>query len=233
MYAIIIKIILILQLNNGSDCNFVMSGKISRIIYKQNFADCCIGERYLQMNRNKHLSPKTKKILTGIGIGFGTVIIFFTSFLLSFNFIVNPITFTSLSDPETEKENKALKEEVQSLQDEIDELKTKAAKQVKTESKNPSTNVQQTPATTQTQSQPVKKDEKPKTTEKSESKDKPVKTDTDKSDETDNNKADEKPETTTDNKNEDENFTPETTVTPEGGTDPEADEPITVIDISE
>ncbi len=75
--------------------------------------------------RNKtEMSLKTKKILTGVGIGFGTVMVFLVSFILAFSLIVNPINFFTVSDAGTVEENEKLKEEVQTLNDKIEHLNT-------------------------------------------------------------------------------------------------------------
>lgn len=184
------------------------------------------------MKRNNHtksLSPKTKKILTGVGIGFGTVIIFFVSFFISFYFIINPITFTSTGNSSVADENRALKEQVQSLQDEIDYLEAREAKEPQGVVPAPD-EVESSSATTSDgdKAETSKKEEKPKTNGAASSNtDDSKKTDT-KTETTD--KADGR---TDKDKDDDETFQPDTVVTEEGNIDKEADEPIPVIDLSE
>lgn len=76
------------------------------------------------MSGKTQMSDKTKKILTGVGIGFGTLVVFLASFILAFSLIVNPINFFTVSDAGTVEENEKLKEEVQTLTDEIEHLNT-------------------------------------------------------------------------------------------------------------
>ncbi len=174
------------------------------------------------MRNKKNLSPQTKRILTGIGIAFGTVMIFFVSFFLSFNFIVNPITFTNIGDSDTEKENKELKEEVQSLQDEIDVLNTTVEKYRNNKSSAPqiSTTEIQTNTTTSGNTQAQSS-----TTSNGSS---GAESQTNSGTTSDTTESKTEPETSESSK-----FTPETTVTPESGIVHEVEEPITVIDISE
>ncbi|MBQ9737061.1 MAG: hypothetical protein IJV86_01495 [Clostridia bacterium] len=80
------------------------------------------------MSSKTHISPAAKKTLTGVGIAFGTVMIFLISFILTFSLIVNPINFMSVSDSDTIKENKELKEKVQTLTDEVEILNTTVEK---------------------------------------------------------------------------------------------------------
>ena len=80
------------------------------------------------MSSKTHISPAAKKTLTGVGIVFGTVMIFLISFILTFSLIVNPINFMSVSDSDTIKENKELKEKVQTLTDEVELLNTTVEK---------------------------------------------------------------------------------------------------------
>ena len=80
------------------------------------------------MSSKTHISPAAKKTLTGVGIVFGTVMIFLISFILTFSLIVNPINFMSVSDSDTIKENKELKEKVQTLTDEVEILNTTVEK---------------------------------------------------------------------------------------------------------
>ncbi len=76
------------------------------------------------MSGKTHMSDKSKKILTGVGIGFGTVMVFLVSFILAFSLIINPINFFTVSDAGTVEENEKLKEEVQTLNDRIEHLNT-------------------------------------------------------------------------------------------------------------
>lgn len=80
------------------------------------------------MSSKTHISPAAKKTLTGVGVVFGTVMIFLISFILTFSLIVNPINFMSFSDSDTIKENKELKEKVQTLTDEVELLNTTVEK---------------------------------------------------------------------------------------------------------
>lgn len=174
------------------------------------------------MRNKKNLSPQTKRTLTGIGIAFGTVMIFFVSFFLSFNFIVNPITFTNIGDSDTEKENKELKEEVQSLQDEIDVLNTTVEKY--------RNNKPSVPQTTTTESQSNKATSGSAQLQSSSTSNGSNATGSQANSGTTSGTTESKPEPET---NEPSKFTPETTVTPESGIVHEVEEPITVIDISE
>ncbi len=198
------------------------------------------------MQNKKGLSPQTKRILTGIGVAFGTVIIFFVSFFLSFNFIVNPITFTNIGDSDTEKENKELKAEVQSLQDEIEVLNTTVEKYRKSK---PSAPVQSTVTSSSGSSSSNGSGQK-NTTASSSAQSQSNSTSGsssassgtsssgstsagNKSDSTSAKPGTTSGETASSGTGESSKFTPETTVTPETGIVPEVEEPITVIDISE
>ena len=75
------------------------------------------------MEQKSRMSLKTKKILVGVGIGFGTVFVFILSFILAFILIINPISLSSVSDDEIAKENKELKETLQTVKDENEHLK--------------------------------------------------------------------------------------------------------------
>ncbi len=70
------------------------------------------------------MSAKSKKILTGIGVVFGTVMAFIVSFILAFSLIVNPISLFSKDDSDAAKENEKLKAEVRTLNDTIEHLNT-------------------------------------------------------------------------------------------------------------
>ncbi|MBR5614038.1 MAG: hypothetical protein IKW64_01870 [Clostridia bacterium] len=76
------------------------------------------------MKEKSNISPKTKKILVGVGVVFGTVMAFLISFILAFTLIVNPINFMTVSDADTVEENEKLKEQVQTLEDEVELLNT-------------------------------------------------------------------------------------------------------------
>lgn len=76
------------------------------------------------MDKKSQMSPKAKKVLIGVGIGFGTVVTFMLSFVIAFSLIVNPISFMSGGDGDTVAENKELKEQVQTLEDEVELLNT-------------------------------------------------------------------------------------------------------------
>lgn len=161
------------------------------------------------MSNKRKLSPGAVKALTGIGIAFGTVIVFFVSFFLSFSFIINPITPISVGAEETEQENKELKTQVKALEDEIELLNTTVEKY-------------RSAASAQVPDEPRQETEtKPET-----------KTETETNENTPTNS--EPAETTNETKPEEsEPFEPETVVTPEGGNPVEVEEPITIIDISE
>lgn len=96
------------------------------------------------MKEKSHMSLRTKKILAGIGIGFGTVFTFLVSFILAFSLIINPINFMTVSDADTVKENEELKETVQNLKDENEHLSATVDK-YKASSKAPSVVVSQQP----------------------------------------------------------------------------------------
>ena len=80
------------------------------------------------MTEKKGMSIKSKKILAGIGIGFGTVLVFMISFFIAFSLIVNPINLFTIGDAETIEENKELKEQVQVLEDKVDVLNASVEK---------------------------------------------------------------------------------------------------------
>ncbi len=80
------------------------------------------------MTEKKGMSIKAKKILAGIGIGFGTVLVFMISFFIAFSLIVNPINLFTIGDAETVEENKELKEQVQVLEDKVDVLNASVEK---------------------------------------------------------------------------------------------------------
>ena len=100
------------------------------------------------MKEKSHMSLRTKKILAGIGIGFGTIFTFLVSFILAFSLIINPINFMTVSDADTVKENEELKETVQNLKDE-NELLNATVDKYKASSKAPATVVAEQPSTQQ------------------------------------------------------------------------------------
>ena len=101
------------------------------------------------MKEKSHMSLRTKKILAGIGIGFGTIFTFLVSFILAFSLIINPINFMTVSDADTVKENEELKETVQNLKDE-NELLNATVDKYKASSKAPATVVTEQPSAQQT-----------------------------------------------------------------------------------
>lgn len=107
------------------------------------------------LKEKSQMSPKTKKILVGVGIAFGTVMTFLVSFILAFTLIVNPINFMTVGDADTVEENEKLKEQVQTLEDEKDALQAKVDKYKNSATSQPAVT---TPAVTtpSTQSQPDK-----------------------------------------------------------------------------
>ncbi len=154
------------------------------------------------MSGKKRMSAGAVKALTGIGIAFGTVIVFLVSFFLAFSFIINPITPISVGAEDTESENKELRTQVKALEDEVELLSTTVEKY---------RSAAAAPKEEYTEEKPQ---EEPKTEASEKDKQTPSK-----------NTATEKAE----------EFVPETVVTPEGGNeaDAPAEEPITIIDISE
>ena len=162
------------------------------------------------MKEKSQMSPKTKKILVGIGIAFGTVMAFLVSFILAFTLIVNPINFMTVSDADTVEENEKLKEQVQTLEDEKDALQAKVDKYKNSSTSQP---VVTTPAVT-TPSTPSQEDKKPETP----------------ATETPENSETTTPETET---NEDSGFAPETQTSTGEETPEDVDAPVTVIDVSE
>ncbi|MBQ2932492.1 MAG: hypothetical protein IJE62_06605 [Clostridia bacterium] len=160
------------------------------------------------MKQKTEMSLKTKKILAGVGIAFGTVLVFLISFTLSFSLIVNPINLFTFKDGDTIKENAELKEQVQTLNDEIDVLTTTVDKYKANQS---------VPAIVET---PVTSDEQNQEPEKQNSEvSAPV------------TATDENPPA--DTQDEPGSFSPETVTGTDAGTPEDVEEPITVIDISE
>lgn len=160
------------------------------------------------MKQKTEMSLKTKKILAGTGIAFGTVLVFLISFTLSFSLIVNPINLFTFKDGDTIKENAELKEQVQTLNDEIDILTTTVDKYKANQS---------VPAITET---PVATDDEGQKPENQTSTTADPGT-------TSNENV---PEGT---QGEENDFSPETVTGTEAETPEDIEEPITVIDISE
>ncbi len=160
------------------------------------------------MKEKTEMSLKTKKILAGVGIAFGTVLVFLVSFTLSFSLIVNPINLFTFKDGDTIKENAELKEKVQTLSDEIDVLNTTVEKYKSNQS---------VPAIVET---PVATDDQKQDSEnQSSTTAEPGTTST------------ENPPT--DTQGETNGFSPETVTGTDAETPEDVEEPITVIDISE
>lgn len=167
------------------------------------------------MREKSQMSPKTKKILVGVGIAFGTVVAFLVSFILAFTLIVNPINFMTVSDADTVEENEKLKEQVQTLEDEKDVLQATVDKYKNSATSQPSVTTP-TVTTPSTSSQST-------TTESA----KP---------EAPEAEAPENSETTTPESETNEEtggFTPETETSTGEETPEDVDAPITVIDVSE
>lgn len=162
------------------------------------------------MSDKPRVSLKTKKILTGIGISFGTVMVFLISFILAFSLIVNPINFFTVSDADTVKENEQLKEKVQSLTDEVEILNTTVDKYKASGS---------APATVTTP------EEQPSTQT----------TDTASGPQTSNSEGTQTSENSgaAESETDGNDFTPDTVTSTDQGTPEDVEEPITVIDISE
>lgn len=157
------------------------------------------------MSSKTYISAKTKKILLGTGITFGTILVFIVSFFLAFTLIVNPIAFSSIGTSDVETENEELKQQVKALEDEVEILNTTVDKY-----KNYS-------------NAPVIVDPQP-TTNSSQSQ-------TGTTVETNSGYSGNSENTGDDPSNED--FSPETVTTPEGGIEPEVEIDVTVIDITE
>ncbi len=159
------------------------------------------------MADNSHMSVKTKKILTGIGIAFGTVMVFLVSFILAFSLIVNPINFFTVSDASTVEENEQLKEKVQTLTDEVEHLNTTVDK-YKASSKAPATVTTPEP---QSSAETAPPKEQPEDSRREEV---------------------QAPAEGTATENND-SFVPDTVTSSDAETPEDVEEPITVIDISE
>ncbi len=168
------------------------------------------------MKNNSKLSLKTKKILAGIGIAFGTVATFLVSFVLSFSLIVNPINLFTFNDSDTIKENEELKEKVQTLNDEIEHLSASVDK-YKASAQSVSIPVVTTPSNEEPQQTP-------------DSSDSDLQSSTSSSAQNQNGST----ETSEEIKGESETkFSPETVTGTAEKTPEDIEEPITVIDISE
>ncbi len=76
------------------------------------------------MPNKTQMSSKTKKILTGVGICFGTVMVFIVSFILAFSLIISPPSIFSANESDVTKENEKLKAEIQTMNDTIEHLNT-------------------------------------------------------------------------------------------------------------
>ena len=155
------------------------------------------------MTEKKGISIKTKKILAGIGIGFGTVLVFMISFFIAFSLIVNPINFMTVSDADTLEENKDLKEQVQVLEDQVDVLEASVEKYKASANTQPI--IIETPVTT-------------------------TPSDTTQTGESDEGKADEGQDVA---EEPDQGFAPETVTSTDEQTPEDLEDPVTVIDISE
>ncbi len=155
------------------------------------------------MKSKSHISGKTKKILLGTGIVFGTVLVFIVSFFLSFSLIINPISFVPVGNGELAEENQELKEQIQTLEDEVEVLNTTVERYKNSASE--TIIVQEAPTVTT-----------------------PVQGNTDTQQSSSTNSSDDSGEV-----QEENDFSPETITTPETGIVPEVEPDITVIDISE
>ncbi|MDO4743855.1 MAG: hypothetical protein Q4A86_00545 [Clostridia bacterium] len=160
------------------------------------------------MSTKTHMSLKTKKILAGVGIVFGTLLVFLISFILSFSLIVNPISFIPASDADAAKENAELKEQVQTLTDEIEMLNTTVDK-YKASSSAPAIVVTPDPQP----QQPAPKPDTPGTQTEASA--------------TDSNTAQNSEDAAT------EVFSPDTVTSTNEETPEDVEVPITIIDISE
>ncbi|MBO4940764.1 MAG: hypothetical protein J6D15_00930 [Clostridia bacterium] len=158
------------------------------------------------MESKAHISLKTKKILLGTGIVFGTVLAFVVSFFLAFSLIINPINFVTIGGEETAAENEELKTQVQSLEDEVEMLNATVEKYKSSASSQ--IIVQEVPVSNQGQ-----------TSQQS----------------TGNSGAGNSNTSTNENDGgeEEPEFSPDTVTTPEEGIEPEVELDVTVIDISE
>lgn len=77
------------------------------------------------MESKFQMSLKTKKILVGIGIGFGTILTFIVSFVLAVVvFSSEPVVLFSSNDPEALEETEKLKEENRELTEKVEYLES-------------------------------------------------------------------------------------------------------------
>ncbi len=169
------------------------------------------------MKSKSHISVRTKKILLGTGIAFGTVLVFVVSFFLSFSLIVNPISFNTFGGDDVAAENEELKEQVQTLEDEVEYLNATVEK-YKTGSSAPAVETSTTTVTTSASSSGTG------STGVTGSSASATELEVSTEPEAEAPDAAETPE---------EEFAPETVTTPEEGFEPEVEPDITVIDISE
>lgn len=167
------------------------------------------------MSSKSHISVRTKKILLGTGITFGTLLVFVVSFFLSFSLIIHPISFSAIGSDDIAAENEELKTQVQTLEDEVEYLNAAVEKYK---------NNVNTPAPPQTVTTPVTTT--PPAPEKNPTT--PTGGETNVTD--DNNLSVDEGGTES---SVAEDFEPDTVTTPEGGFEPEVEPDVTVIDISE
>lgn len=154
-----------------------------------------------------NMTLKTKKILLGVGIVFGTIVVFLLSFALSFSLIVNPISLFSFGDADTIKENEELKEQVQILTDEVEMLNVTVDKYKANQSATP---IVVTPDPQAQQNSSPSSQQSPSTQPQT-------------------NPGETSSATTP---TEDNNFSPETVTETDMETPEDVEEPITVIDLS-
>lgn len=164
------------------------------------------------MESKSHISLKTKKILLGTGIVFGTVLAFVVSFFLAFSLIINPINFVTIGGEETAAENEELKTQVQSLEDEVEMLNATVEKYKSSASSQ--IIVQEVPVSSQGQTT------KPSTGNSGAGSSSAGST---------NNSTSENDDAV----ESEPDFSPETVTTPDEGIEPEVELDVTVIDISE
>lgn len=162
------------------------------------------------MKSKSHISGKTKKILLGTGIVFGTALVFIVSFFLSFSLIINPISFVPVGNGELAEENQELKEQIQTLEDEVEVLNTTVERYKNSASE--TVIVQETPTVTTPVQSNTNTQQSSTGTQQSGS----------------TNNGDDSAEV-----QEENDFSPDTVTTPETGIVPEVEPDITVIDISE
>ncbi|MBO5955648.1 MAG: hypothetical protein J6Q10_02480 [Clostridia bacterium] len=163
------------------------------------------------MSGKSHISVRTKKILLGTGIVFGTVLVFVVSFFISFSLIVNPISFNAFGGDEVTAENEELKGQVQSLEDELEYLNATVEK-YKANASAPVIETEENTVVTPSNNQGGTSGNSTSVTQPDTS---------------------EEEQTWVDDETVEEDFAPETVTTPEGGFEPEVEPDVTVIDISE